>query len=403
MRMLTVSYAAAATAMFGAALYLVLRLRMFLTTTTMLVGSLLLIYGPAFLSYTLCSGDYAGLIRQLSGAAIKPNPLWAVIKGKVPDFDAVVIAMNFSIALMYVSIVAGIELVDRLIPKRIAALQPALTSWSAQRLRDDLGNTRILFCVISGVALFMFFVSLNENHITIIKEFWSASAQDGARNAIRLHHGGSGSYSYRVILGAIAPMLVIWGVLTSWLNRSWWLLFSSILLLLAVTIGKLDTLSKAPPAFFLIQLMVAALLAFTNRITWRNALAGACVIALVIYVVTRAIVASAEGTATLEFVYNRVFEVESETLLENFAAFPFVHPFMLGANIRPFAILRGLDYVPAYSIVAQIWHGTNEVTSPSLFIADAWADFSYAGVIALSLIAGAVCRTIDALFLVEGK
>jgi hypothetical protein len=401
--MLTVSYAAAATAMFVAALYLFFRLRLYLTTTTMLVGALLLIYGPAFLAYTLFSGEYAGLIRHLSGTATVANPLWTVIRGKVEDFDAIVVAMNFSIALMYASVIAGIEIVDRLIPKRIAALRTALTSWNAQALRDDLVDSRILFGVISSVALFMFFVSFSENHITTIKDFWSASAPDGARNAIRLHHSGSASYSYRVILGAIAPMFVIWGVLASWLNRSWWLLFSSILLFLTVVIGKLDTLSKAPPAFFLIQLMVAALLTFTNRITWRNALAGACVVALVFYVVTRLIVASPEGIATLEFVYSRVFEVESETLLENFAAFPFMHPFMLGANIRPFAILRGLDYMPAFSIVAQIWHGTYDVTSPSLFIADAWADFSYAGVIVFSLIAGAVCRSIDAIFLVQGK
>jgi len=36
-------------------------------------------------------------------------------------------------------------------------------------------------------------------------------------------------------------------------------------------------------------------------------------------------------------------------------------------------------------------------------IADAWADFSYPGVFAFSVLAGAVCRSIDATFLVHGK
>jgi hypothetical protein len=44
------SYATAAAAMIAAALYLFLRLRLYVTTTTMLVGSLLLVYGPASLS-----------------------------------------------------------------------------------------------------------------------------------------------------------------------------------------------------------------------------------------------------------------------------------------------------------------------------------------------------------------
>jgi len=168
-------------------------------------------------------------------------------------------------------------------------------------------------------------------------------------------------------------------------------------------IGKFETLSKAPPAFFLVQLMVAALLIFTNRMTWRSALAAACLVAFVLYAVTRLIMVFPEGTAVIHVVYSRVFEAENQSLLENFATFPFMHPHMWGANIRPIAILTGQPSIPAYSIVAHTWYGTYDVSSPSLFIADAWADFSYAGVIVFSLIAGAVCRLIDAIFLVHGK
>ncbi len=93
--MLTVSYAAAVAAMLGAALYLFFRLRPFITTATMLLGSLLLVYGPAFLSYTLSSGEPAFLIHRLSGAAGSPHPIFSIIKAKVSDLDAVVAAMNF--------------------------------------------------------------------------------------------------------------------------------------------------------------------------------------------------------------------------------------------------------------------------------------------------------------------
>ena len=94
--MLLASYVAAAAAMFVAALYLFLRLRPLLTTTTMLIGSLLLIYGPAFLSYTLSSGEKAFLIHRLSGTIGAPDPIFAAIKAKVPDFDAVVTAEDVS-------------------------------------------------------------------------------------------------------------------------------------------------------------------------------------------------------------------------------------------------------------------------------------------------------------------
>lgn len=219
----------------------------------------------------------------------------------------------------------------------------------------------------------------------------------------RLHFASSPNYFYRLILAAIAPMFVIWGLLASGLNKSWSLLLAALLLFIATLIGKFDTLSKAPPAFFLVQLMVAALLTFTNRITWRSALGGACLVAIVLYAITRLIMVFPEGTAVLQVVYSRVFEAENQSLFENFATFPFMHPHMWGANIRPIAVLLGKPLIPGYSIVAHTWYGTYDVTSPSLFIADAWADFSYAGVIVFSLIAGAVCRSIDAVFLVHGK
>jgi hypothetical protein len=406
MTTLTASYAAAAAAMFAAALYLVFRVRPFLMTTTMLIGSLLLIYGPACLSYTLSSGERAFLIHRLVGSVGPPHPIFAAIKARVLDFDAVLTAMNFSIALMYVGIIAGVESVDWSFPKRGAALRAALTNWNAQTLQEDVGGHRILLILILALGALMLFFSIAENHIATIWHFLSIKGDDNynvAKNAFRLHFAGSPNYSYRLILGAVAPMFVIWGVLAGWLRRSLPLLLASCLLLIATLIGKSETLSKAPPAFFLIQLMIAVLLTFTNRITWRTALGGAGAVALVLYAVTRLAMTIPNGVEGLEFVYFRVFEVENQALLENFATFPFVHPNMWGVNLRPIALFMGLPYMPAFSIVASTWHGTYDVTSPALFIADAWADFSYTGVIVFSVVAGTVCRLVDVIFLAHGK
>jgi hypothetical protein len=406
MSMLTVSYAAAAAAMFVAALYLFFKLRLFLTTTTMLIGSLLLIYGPAFLSYTLSAGEPGFLINRLSGSVGVPHPIFSIIKAKVSDLDAVVIAMNLSIALMYAGIITGVEAVDRLIPKRVATMRTALTNWNAQVLQDEIRDHRILLTVILALVVLMLFFSITENHISTIWNFLSISGHDdAARNAFRSNHGGSHNYLYRLVLGAVAPMFVIWGLLAGGLSgsRSWSLLLAASLLFMVTFIGKSDTLSKAPPAFFLIQLMVAAFLAFTNKITWRSALGAASGVALILYAVTRLVMASSQGMVALKLVYSRAFEATNQALLENFATFPFIHPYMWGANLRPVAMLMGLPYIPSFSIVAYTWYGTYGVTSPALFVADAWADFSYAGVIGFSVIAGAVCRSIDAIFLVHGK
>jgi hypothetical protein len=398
--LLFLSYATATCAMCAAALYLVLRARLLVTTTSMLLISLLLVYGPAFLSFTLSSGEHAFLLRLL-GMHVEVRSPFPMVKAKVPDIEAVIIAMNFSVTLMYVGVIGGIEMVNRLAPARTAATETALRGWDPHPLQDELAEHRPLLAVIVSLFLFMLYISVSEHHVRTILDFFAIKDDDAARNLFRAHFSGSSNYSYRVVLGAVAPMFVIWGLLAGWQKRSWTLLFAATLLLLVTMLGKMDQLSKAPQAFFLVQLLLAALLMFTNRLSGKTVLIGGTIVAILIYATTRLITSG--DYSILEIAYARVFEVENDTLLENFAVFPRLHPFMWGTNLRPIATLMGVPYVPSFTLVAMIWSGTSDVTAPTLFIADAWADFAYAGVIVYSIIAGAVCRAIDITFLARGK
>jgi len=401
--MLTLSYAAAAAAMFAAALYFLLRLRFHITTTTMFVGSLLLVYGPASLSFTLSSGEYGFLVRSLTGDIGVPASMFPTMKTKIGDLDPIIGALNYSLALMYLSVILGIEGINRLFPALSARTDAALERWGKQSVKDDVRDHRLLLVVVSALVLLMLIYSIKEDHIGTIDHFFSIKDDNTARNLFRAKFGGSPSYLYRVVLSALAPMFVIWGLLAGLLRKSWPLLVAACLLFLVTMVGKIETLSKAPPAFFLIQIMFAALLTRTNKIAWRTGVASAVVVAVVIYVTTRLIIMFPPGASVIEAVYSRVFEVENETLVENFAVFPRLHPFMWGTNLRPIAMLMGVPYVPAFNIVGYIWYGSHDITSPSLFIADAWADFSYAGVIVYSMIAGAICRILDIAFLARGK
>jgi hypothetical protein len=401
--MLFASYAAAAAAMIAAALYLFLRSRLFLTTTTMLVGSLLIVYGPTSLGFTLSSGEYGFLMRPLMGEIGWPSSMFPMMQAKIGSLDPVITAINFALALMYLGIVAGIEGVNRLLPSRAAATEAALADWGTLSPQDDVRDHRFLLVVMSALFLLMLFFSIKENHIGTIEHFFSIKGDNDARNLFRAHFGSSPNYWYRVVLSAVAPIFVIWGLLAGVLNRSWPLLVAGVLLFLVTMVGKIETLSKAPPAFFLFQIMLAALLVRTSKISWKVAVPAILVILLVIYLTTRLIIVFSPEISPLGAVYSRIFEVENETLVENFAVFPRLHPFLWGANLRPIAMLMGVPYVPSFSLVAYIWYGSPDITSPTLFIADAWADFGYAGVFVYSIIAGAICRSIDVVFLARGK
>src|SRR5437667_11689274 len=108
MTVLSVSYATAAAAMFGAAVYLFFRLRPFVTTTTMLIGSLLLIYGSTFLTFSLSSGETAFLVQRLAGSIGAPNPLFPLIKSTVWGLEVFISGMSFAVALMYGGVISSV-------------------------------------------------------------------------------------------------------------------------------------------------------------------------------------------------------------------------------------------------------------------------------------------------------
>src|SRR3954447_10971591 len=306
--MLVASYVLIAFAICGAIIFLCSRLRFFLTASTMLVVSLLLIYGPAYISFMLSSGEKSMVIQRLSGSMGGKSVIFSIIQAASPDFNAIIIAMNFSLALMFVGVIAGISIVDRLLPKRIAAMQVSLAGWNSQPLKDDVGGSRVLVVAITVLTLFMAWVSVRENHLGVVKGFLSITDDEAARVIYRLNRGGSHSYLYRIVLGAVAPMLVVWGMISGWINRSWLLLLAAGLLFGAVIIGKADTLSKAPPAFFLVQMIVAGLLVFRNRVNWRGGIAVLFAIILVFYLTIKLTVLAYDSFGALGFLYYRVFE-----------------------------------------------------------------------------------------------
>ena len=118
--MLLTSYIVAAVAMGGCAAYLFCRLRLFFTAATMLLGSLLLIYGPAYLSFILSSGEKSMLLYRLAGSVGPRSEIFRTIQSASPDFGAILTAMNLAIALMFVGVIVGIEIVDHLAPKLLA-------------------------------------------------------------------------------------------------------------------------------------------------------------------------------------------------------------------------------------------------------------------------------------------
>src|SRR5260370_33046319 len=97
--MTAASYFLAALSMLGAAGYLFYKSRGYISVASMLLGFLLLLYGPAYLVYMLYYNQESVIYRELVTA---------------PYFDEATISLNFALLIMWLGCVVGIELVDRI-------------------------------------------------------------------------------------------------------------------------------------------------------------------------------------------------------------------------------------------------------------------------------------------------
>src|SRR5882724_3531997 len=382
------SYVIAALAIYGAGLYLIYRLDLYFTASTILLGFLLLVYGPAYLAYMLFRLPISVVDLRISNSA---------------NFHGTVVSLNLSIAIMFVFVIVGIELVDRMLPRSAQALRQAISGWNLQPLSEGNAKPWPLLFVILAMGLFMAWISVKEHHLAVVEGFLSAPDDQLAKTAYRQKYGGSNVYFYNIVIASIAPMLVVWGALSGW-TRRWWPLLAVTAFLLALTmLGKLETLSKAPFALFLIQILLVLYLAFRNSINWRVALVGVIVTLIIFYPIIHLALPEVDEMEVLNLFYYRAFDISNQALLEYFGAFPERIPHMWGANIRPLATLLGHEYAPSFDVVSRVWRFTGGSTTTAMFIADAWADFSYFGVIGFSIVVGVICRAIDILLLVRGK
>jgi hypothetical protein len=382
------SYVIAALAIYSAGLYLVYRLKLYITASSMLLGFLLFVYGPAYLAYMLFRRPISVVDLRISNSL---------------NFDDAVVALNLSIAIMFVCVIAGIEFVDRLAPRSAQALQKSISGWNLQPLSGGRSKPWPLLFAILALALFMAWISLKEDHFGIIAGFFAVSGNEAVKTAYRQQFGGSHVYLYNVVVSSIAPMMIVWGAVSAWTQRWWPLLAVTALLAVTTVLGKLETLSKAPLALFLLQLMLVLYLVRRNNINWRVALASIIVTLIIFYPIIRLAIPEVDQTEALSFFYYRAFDVSSQALLEYFAAFPERIPHMWGANIRPVAAVWGLQYTPSFDIVSRLWRFSGGSTTTAMFIADAWADFSYFGVIGFSIVGGMICRATDIGLLARGK
>lgn len=355
-----------------------------------LFGSLLLIHGIPMLVYLHLTGPTTFIYE----AALEPV-----------DAEAVKVRMLWALACMFVSLVIGAELARLIVPRSWRRAQLSVARSSQRSLATVYRATSLMRIALWLVAVAMLSLILIEGQPAKIVNYFVSGETELDKILLRHEAGGSQFYLYNVFLSSLAPFIVI----MLWCmhradpkDRQLYALLVCFFTL--VLVGKLGSLSKAPPVIFLLQLAVLSFLLKNEPLSFWP-LTRLLLLAVALFSVTVWLtIPGIELGAIFSFLYYRVFDIPNESILEYFSAFP--HTLRFGWEYGLFGPLgRSVQEVilPNYSAVAEITRESLVSTSNVVFIGDAWAEYEWLGIFVTSLMAGMLTRLIDLYSLRNGR
>ncbi|MBB3463074.1 O-antigen polymerase [Rhizobium sp. BK377] len=357
------------------------------TISSLLLGLTLVLHGPLYLYYTRVWGPQTAFFEKILSAATDGE---------------VVPALDLALALSFCCICVGMALADGVFGIRRLQMQDAISNWNLQTVRVSKGfSDRLEVIAAIGVLVLAFFIVV-EHSIPHVVAYFQSDAGEFEKIAMRREFGGSRFYLLNLFNSNLFPFLAFC-CFVALRERSIWLRPLAWAFIAVVLFEKAATLSKAPLAIFILQLMVIEYLRRSLQLRLGAALIFIAVCVMLFGAMTAIAVREVSGVGeTLDFLFYRVFMIVNESLLEYFAAIPSVLPHSWGRQFSWLAnILQSDSTPPTYLLVGAVHRGVMGSTTTAMFIADAWADFSWVGVLVLSLFAGFFVRWLDVELIVK--
>jgi len=223
------------------------------------------------------------------------------------------------------------------------------------------------------------------------------------RRDLRFTSNASSSYALDVVVAVFAPFVCFY-LFAQWkATRQRTFAIACAVLALSIVLFRAATFQKFPWAFFLLQMLIVHQL--TRRLSMNLAwIVGAAAMIIVTLGVAASIAYPERDIPSIgNYLLYRVAFITNEGVYQTFYVYPDYLPHTGGYNIGLVQSLFGLvPRIPAYSVVAAFF-GSPDSTYNSLFIADAWVDFGWPGVLLTSILVGAFVKFSDLFFFQFGK
>ena len=392
----------------GATFAFLLRyVRLTLSLSSTAIGLLFLFHGPAYWYYTrqwgLGEGALFGMYNKAWGGGQDKalNQLSSNFHDRIyaalinPE---VISTMDIALALTMSLVCVGVWLADKVSNHSPATQVEAMRRWGATQVLPLKREMTARLIIAAGFAiLFMLYFMAHDGQLLKVYSYFFTRAGEFEKIAMRREMGGSQIYAFNLMLCTFLAFMAF--CLLAWWREGnqygiRWLAWAIIFLVFA---AKLATLSKAPAAVFVLQLLVIEMARRSLQVCLRSMLllggGGGVLFSLMTFVANSNLGGVSQS---LIFLFYRVFMIPNESILEYFAAFPQQLPHTLGHDIRWLATLLGTEPLQAnFWRVAELHRGVPGSSTTAMFMANAWAAFSWSGVLATSLAFGFLLRLID--------
>jgi hypothetical protein len=367
-----------------------------LSVTSVFFGIAWLVHGMGYVALTRIIGPYTGQ-GDLADYLMCARSLgqYAFILQTSMNLD-ILPTLDIALGLTFFGLMSGCFLADRLYGVTPAGFRNSIQQWDEIRIdRLNTNATAPLVFITIAALLFLTYHAVQDQQVKVVWEYFVSSAGEFEKIRMRQLHGGSQSYLFNLLLATALPFICFY--LIAHVKNGHCLLISlSITMACLVILAKLALLSKAPIVIFIAQALLALRLGKSVQVHISTLWIGLMVLGVLLAMI---LVANPELDGAFEglaFVMYRIFMAPNEALLEYFASIPHFIDHTWGFDNYLMSELFGTSPLDnTYSRVSELYRGVKGYTTNTMFLGDAWAQFSWLGVVTIPVLAGFMFRWID--------
>lgn len=394
--------------------YLLCRLNVNFTLSSVCLSLLLAFHGPAYWFYTrhwIVGSTFFNKLYDASSGTSRPSdlgvdPAYDHLRRLLTDaaFGDSLAKLDIAMASLFGGVILGFIFTDWVFGNNRARMHTAISNWQSSELLPCLTQRWIMLAfwsLIATCSIAMAALYIQSDKLDMVYQYFFSSGSEVDKIRWRRESGGF-TYGWNIYFSTLAVFATVYALVEMRFAKLIGPL-TALSFVALVVFGKMAYLSKAPVVVYILQICIAAIIARSLKVSTLAifvlaALLGCMALAMVF------VANSDMGDLTSAgiFLFYRLFMIPNESLVEYFLAFPNYLPHTHGLDNRFIAYFSGEPkLLESYWRTAEVIRGVGGSTTTAMFIGDAWAQFAWTGVFVFPVAFGCLLRSLDTFLVVK--